>query len=71
MSDNTAQHDDDIAQLGYALGYAGLFSSDPFGIRDCDRTNHLYMVGKTGTGKSTMLENLWFHRISWLAKPLY
>lgn len=45
---------DDIAQLGYA----GLFSSIPFGIRDRDRTNHLYMVGKTGTGKSTMLENL-------------
>lgn len=29
-----------------------------FGIRDADRRAHLYLVGKTGTGKSTLLESL-------------
>lgn len=30
----------------------------PFGIRAIDRTKHVYVIGKTGMGKSTMLENL-------------
>lgn len=29
-----------------------------FGIRRSDRRNHLYVLGKTGTGKSTLLETL-------------
>lgn len=29
-----------------------------FGIRDQDRERHMYVIGKTGMGKSTMLENL-------------
>jgi hypothetical protein len=29
-----------------------------FGIKDEDRARHLYVIGKTGMGKSTMLENL-------------
>lgn len=29
-----------------------------FGIRRADRRNHMYMVGKTGTGKSTLLKTL-------------
>lgn len=29
-----------------------------FGIRQPDRMSHLYVIGKTGTGKSTLLENL-------------
>src|SRR5436309_496644 len=29
-----------------------------FGIKCADRRFHLYMIGKTGTGKSTLLENL-------------
>src|SRR2546422_9201314 len=29
-----------------------------FGIRRADRRAHLYVIGKTGTGKSTLLENL-------------
>jgi Type IV secretion-system coupling protein DNA-binding domain len=29
-----------------------------FGIRQADRRNHLYLLGKTGTGKSTLLETL-------------
>ncbi len=29
-----------------------------FGIKDQDRLGHIYVVGKTGTGKSTLLENM-------------
>ena len=29
-----------------------------FGIRQADRRGHMYIIGKTGTGKSTLLENL-------------
>ena len=29
-----------------------------FGIKESDRTRHTYIIGKTGMGKSTMLENL-------------
>ncbi len=30
----------------------------PFGIKNKDRTRHMYVIGKTGMGKSTLLENL-------------
>ena len=30
----------------------------PFGIKAEDRTRHMYVIGKTGMGKSTLLENL-------------
>ncbi len=30
----------------------------PFGIKAADRTRHVYCIGKTGMGKSTMLENM-------------
>ena len=30
----------------------------PFGIKAIDRTKHMYVIGKTGMGKSTMLENM-------------
>lgn len=29
-----------------------------FGIKPLDRTKHMYIIGKTGTGKSTFLENM-------------
>ena len=29
-----------------------------FGIRQADRLSHLYVIGKTGVGKSTLLETL-------------
>ena len=29
-----------------------------FGIKDSDRTRHIYVVGKTGMGKSTLIENM-------------
>lgn len=30
----------------------------PFGIKAKDRTRHMYIIGKTGMGKSTLLENM-------------
>ena len=30
----------------------------PFGIKAKDRSRHMYIIGKTGMGKSTMLENM-------------
>lgn len=30
----------------------------PFGIKAIDRTKHMYVIGKTGMGKSTLLENM-------------
>src|SRR5215510_5252976 len=30
----------------------------PFGIQKADRRSHIYVIGKTGTGKSTLLETL-------------
>ncbi len=30
----------------------------PFGIKENDRSRHLYVIGKTGMGKSTLLENM-------------
>lgn len=30
----------------------------PFGIRQADRLSHVYVIGKTGVGKSTLLETL-------------
>jgi tRNA isopentenyl-2-thiomethyl-A-37 hydroxylase MiaE len=35
----------------------------PFGIKIKDRTRHMYVIGKTGMGKSTLLENLAVHDI--------
>ncbi len=32
--------------------------STPFGIKQDDRSKHMYIIGKTGMGKSTMLENM-------------
>jgi hypothetical protein len=31
---------------------------EPFGLSDSDRRQHVYVVGKTGTGKTTLLRNL-------------
>src|SRR5262245_53949521 len=30
----------------------------PFGVQAEDRSRHLYVIGKTGTGKTTLLKNL-------------
>jgi type IV secretory pathway VirB4 component len=34
-------------------------NDDPvFGIKDEDRLSHIYVIGKTGTGKSTLIETM-------------
>lgn len=44
-----------VTLIGSAYHRYGDF---PFGIQLADRLMHLYIVGQTGTGKSTLLENL-------------
>jgi hypothetical protein len=54
--DARAGHDDDdTVWLGQRHTWGGI---RPFGLRRADRRQHLYAVGKTGTGKSTLLRNL-------------
>src|SRR3984893_18786500 len=36
----------------------------PVGIKQADRLSHMYVIGKTGTGKSTLLETLAFQDIA-------
>src|SRR3989441_6400477 len=62
-----------MARLRGILLHGGMENADPitvigrtdfrdhrkiFGIRKADRRAHMYIIGKTGTGKSTLLENL-------------
>ena len=48
-------HDRDTLMIGRVL-----FRQDntPFGIMQADRLSHVYVLGKTGTGKSTLLESM-------------
>jgi hypothetical protein len=46
---------DDITILGLAHRRYGDFA---FGMRQADRLMHMYVVGQTGTGKSTLLANM-------------
>jgi hypothetical protein len=48
-------HDDHIAHIGIRHVWGG---EQPFGLSSVDRRQHLYVVGKTGTGKTTLLRNL-------------
>src|SRR5580698_2584159 len=45
-----------------SISYLGITnfrnSHRPFGIKQTDRLSHTYIVGKTGVGKSTLLETL-------------
>lgn len=55
-SENAAPVADSDVALFAATDFRG--ARRAFGIRRADRRNHLYLVGKTGTGKSTLLETL-------------
>lgn len=48
----------DFTPLGIAYHRYG---DRPFGIKQADRMHHLYVIGQTGTGKSTFLLNLALH----------
>jgi hypothetical protein len=46
---------------GHLLGFARVdFRNNDrvFGVKDEDRFLHIYVIGKTGTGKSTLLETM-------------
>lgn len=51
----TTPNENDIALFGLT-NYRN--SLRPFGIKKDDRRRHMYVVGKTGMGKSTLLENM-------------
>lgn len=46
------------AQSIIGLAYRRYRDPTPFGIAGSDRLQHLYIIGQTGTGKSTLLSNL-------------
>lgn len=50
-----AEQEKDITVLGQAV-FRG--QRHTFGIRPDDRRRHIYIIGKTGMGKSTLLENM-------------
>lgn len=56
---DNAQHEqpgeDHVVYAGMRRTWGG---EEPFGFRRGDRRQHVYCVGKTGTGKSTLLRNL-------------
>jgi len=49
-------HDKD--QITYFAETDARNKKTPFGIKAKDRTRHVYVIGKTGMGKSTLLENM-------------
>ena len=53
-------NEQELSSLGYSI-FRG--KQRLFGIRQDDRRRHLYTIGKTGMGKSTLLENMIFSDI--------
>ncbi len=49
---------DDERRITYFAATHTRGKRDMFGIRAVDRGKHMYIIGKTGMGKSTMLENM-------------
>jgi type IV secretory pathway ATPase VirB11/archaellum biosynthesis ATPase len=47
--------DDDTTELGLRQVYGG---EKPALLSRADRRRHLYAIGKTGTGKTTLLERM-------------
>lgn len=48
----------DPARVTYFAATHTRGKANAFGIRAIDRLKHMYIIGKTGVGKSTMLENM-------------
>ena len=55
MSSETGQPESDVTLFARTNFRNSL---KPFGIKTDDRRRHMYVVGKTGMGKSTLLENM-------------
>ena len=54
----TSDHPDDDRRVTYFAATHTRGKREMFGIRGLDRGKHIYVIGKTGMGKSTMLENM-------------
>ena len=54
-SDIPVKGEEDLTILG-KTNFRG--SQTIFGIKPIDRRRHIYVIGKTGMGKSTLLENM-------------
>ena len=48
----------DDTRINYFAQTNSRGKATPFGIKSRDRARHMYIIGKTGMGKSTMLENM-------------
>ncbi len=59
-TDSDSNSVNDITMLG-ATNFRGIRRE--FGIKQIDRRRHMYVIGKTGQGKSTLLENMIFSDI--------
>lgn len=55
-----ASREEELTHLG-KTNFRG--SNEIFGVRTVDRRRHIYVIGKTGMGKSTLLENMIFSDI--------
>ena len=49
---------EDPAKITYFASTNSRGANTPFGIKRKDRERHMYVIGKTGMGKSTLLENM-------------
>lgn len=49
---------EDLDKITYFATTNSRGQETPFGIKKKDRERHMYVIGKTGMGKSTLLENL-------------
>ena len=58
MADMTPDKRDDDRRVTYFAATHTRGKREMFGIRAEDRGKHVYVIGKTGMGKSTMLENM-------------
>lgn len=54
-----AAHTADISYIGKVLYISGMYQSkEIFGIKRVDRNRHTYILGKSGMGKTCLIENL-------------
>ena len=54
----SSDQQDDDRRITYFAATNTRGKREMFGIRAADRGKHIYVIGKTGMGKSTMLENM-------------
>jgi energy-coupling factor transporter ATP-binding protein EcfA2 len=58
VSQNVGMADKDPSSVSYFARTNFRLQNTIFGIKQADRLSHVYMIGKTGVGKSTLIETL-------------